>query len=648
MCGIAGIFNYADPSAPVERRLLARMTRLLEHRGPDDEGLYVGDGIGLGNRRLAIVDLRPTGHQPMTDESSSCWLTYNGEFYNHREFRPRLIAKGARFRGTSDTETMLHLLKDQGPGALAGVAGIYALAFWDPAHRRLILARDPLGVKQLYYHDDGSRILFASEIKALLACEDIPREIDLAAVNEYLHFHTPLFDRTFFKDVRQVRQGEYLDVGRFGVHCRRYWTLDGFDPREETAAAAVDELSHLLESVVGQQLMSDVPVGCFFSGGIDSTAVAAFAKRNGVTPRCFGVHFANQDVIDEEPYQRAAAKALGVPLELTTVDESSFADDLLRLTYYQDQPVIGAAMIPMYHVSKLAAQHVKVCLGGQAADELFGGYARYALVEPGKSAATMLSRYAGRGQASRSGGNLLKQLADPRTLIRLARRLRPGESWTSRYFENFAQVGERAWRSLFADPQAVSRQNARDLFEETVARSPATRPADKALHWDMQAYLPGLFHQDDRMSMANSLESRVPLADPRIVRFAWHTSFDLKVRSGASKWILREAVADVIPADVLNRRKVGFDTPAEAWMRGSQRGFVRELLLSSRARSRGLWNAGAVEQLLDDRSPMWFQTIWKVLSIEAWAVVFLDGTASSVAAEEPTEFCAEPYAAARS
>ena len=648
MCGIAGIFNYADPSAPVERRLLARMTRLLEHRGPDDEGLYVGDGIGLGNRRLAIVDLRPTGHQPMTDESSSCWLTYNGEFYNHREFRPRLIAKGARFRGTSDTETMLHLLKDQGPGALAGVAGIYALAFWDPAHRRLILARDPLGVKQLYYHDDGSRILFASEIKALLACEDIPREIDLAAVNEYLHFHTPLFDRTFFKDVRQVRQGEYLDVGRFGVHCRRYWTLDGFDPREETAAAAVDELSHLLESVVGQQLMSDVPVGCFFSGGIDSTAVAAFAKRNGITPRCFGVHFANQDVIDEEPYQRAAAKALGVPLELTTVDESSFADDLLRLTYYQDQPVIGAAMIPMYHVSKLAAQHVKVCLGGQAADELFGGYARYALVEPGKAAATMLSRYAGRRQASRSGGNLLKQLADPRTLIRLARRLRPGESWTSRYFENFAQVGERAWRSLFADPQAVSRQNARDLFEETVARSPATRPADKALHWDMQAYLPGLFHQDDRMSMANSLESRVPLADPRIVRFAWHTSFDLKVRSGASKWILREAVADVIPADVLNRRKVGFDTPAEAWMRGSQRGFVRELLLSSRARSRGLWNAGAVEQLLDDRSPMWFQTIWKVLSIEAWAVVFLDGTASSVAAEEPTEFCAEPYAAARS
>ena len=644
MCGIAGIFNYADSASPIDRRLLVRMTRLLEHRGPDDEGLYLEGGVGLGNRRLAIVDLRPTGHQPMTDEASSCWLTYNGEFYNHRDFRPPLIAKGARFRGTSDTETLLHLLKDQGPGALASVAGIFALAFWDPGRRRLILARDPLGVKQLYYYDDGSRILFASEIKALLACDDVPRELDHEAVNEYLHFHTPLFERTFFRGVRQVCQGEYLDVGRLGVHRHRYLALDGFDPREETPAEAVDDLRHLLESVVGQQLMSDVPVGCFFSGGIDSTAVAAFAMRNGVTPRCFGVHFAYQDVIDEEPYQRAAAKALGVPLELTTVGEASFEDDLLHLTYYQDQPVIGAALIPMYHVSRLAAQQVKVCLGGQAADELFGGYARYALTEPGKSAATMLSRYARGGHVSRVGGNLLKQLADPRTLTRLARRLRPGERWTTRYFEHFAQVGERTWRSLFADPATVSREAARALFEETVARSPATRPADKALHWDMQTYLPGLFHQDDRMSMANGLESRVPLADPRIVRFAWRTSFDLKVRCGASKWILREAVADKVPAEVLNRRKVGFDTPVEAWMRGPQRGFVRDLLLSSRARTRGLWNARAVERLLDDRSPMWFQTIWKVLSIEAWAVVFLDRAVSPVVAEEPCE----PYAVARS
>jgi asparagine synthase (glutamine-hydrolysing) len=642
MCGIAGIFNYADPLTPLDRGLLVRMTRLLEHRGPDDEGFHTDGSIGLGNRRLAIVDLRQTGHQPMTDEASSCWLTYNGEFYNHREFRPRLVAKGVRFRGTSDTETLLHLLNAYGPAALESVSGIFALAYWDGRHRRLILARDPLGVKQLYYHDDGSRILFASEIKALLACDELPRRIDLDAVNEYVHFHTPLFDRTFFKDVRQVCQGEYLEIGRYGVHRRRYWSTDGFDPRDETPESAVDDLRHLLHSVVGEQLMGDVPLGCFFSGGIDSTAIAAAAMRNGVRPRCFGVHFTGQGVIDEAPFQLAAAKALDVPLALTTVDERLFADDVLRLTYYQDQPVIGAALIPMYHVSRLAARHVKVCLGGQAADELFAGYARYALVEPGKSAASLLAGSARRGSLPRVGGNLLKQLGDPRTLTRLVRRLRPGARWATRYFDNFAQAGERVWQSLLADPQAVSRQRARELFEETIARSPAKRPADKALHWDMQTYLPGLFHQDDRMSMANSLESRVPFADPRILRFASHTSFDLKVRSGATKWVLREAVGDAIPPHVVKRRKVGFDTPVEQWMRGSQRGFVRDLLLSTRARTRGLWNARAVEKLLDDRSPSWFQTAWKVLSIEAWAVVFLDQ-------DVPTsvERACEPLAAAR-
>ncbi len=644
MCGIAGVFNYANPEEPVDRALVARMTQLLQHRGPDDDGLFVKGAVGLGNRRLAIVDLHATGHQPMADDEASCWLTYNGEFYNHRDFRERLVGKGVRFRGTSDTETMLYLLRDQGPGALAAVAGIFSLAYWNARQHRLLLARDPVGVKQLYFHDNGSRIAFASEIKALLSCPDLPREIDPEAVNQYLHFHTPLFHRTFFKHIQQVRPGEYLVVDASGVHARRYWNLDGFDPRQESSDEAVEQLRDLLKNVVGEQLMSDVPVGCFFSGGIDSTAIAAFAKANGVTPQCFGVHFSNQGVIDEEPYQRAAAKALGVPLELTTVDGSAFGDDLMRLTYYQDQPVIGSAMIPMYHVSRLAAQHVKVCLGGQGADEIFGGYARYALTEPGTSAAAMLSWGMGAGKASSVGGNLFKQLRDPRNISRLARRLRPGESWTTRYFEHFAQVNEEAWRSVFADPQTVSRQRARDVFEETVARSPANRPADKALHWDMQTYLPGLFQQDDRMSMASGLESRVPFADPRMVRFAAHTSFDLKVRRGASKWILREAVADLLPAEVLNRRKVGFDTPAEQWMRGSQRGFVRDLVLSSRARTRGLWNVSAVERFLDSSSPIWFQVMWKVLSIEAWATVFLDRGESAFVAEDSSP----PYAFARS
>src|SRR3954471_14217338 len=319
MCGIAGVYHYADPSTPVDRNLLARMTRVLEHRGPDGEGTFVDGPAGLGHRRLAIVDLTSTGRQPMTTADGGFHITYNGEFYNHASFRDRLAARGIRFRGTSDTETLLYLLSEYGPNVLADAAGIFGLGFWDARARRLILARDPLGVKQVYYHDDGRRILFASEVKALLQCTEVRREADPEAINQYLHFHTPLFERTFFKDVKQVRPGEYLEIDRSGIHRHRYATTDGFDAREESPAASIAELKDVLGRVVGEQLMSDVPVGAFFSGGIDSTAVAAFAKRSGRSVRCFGIHFTGQGVIDERPYQEAAARALGLQLDLTTV-----------------------------------------------------------------------------------------------------------------------------------------------------------------------------------------------------------------------------------------------------------------------------------------------------------------------------------------
>jgi asparagine synthase (glutamine-hydrolysing) len=587
--------------------------------------------VGLGNRRLAIVDVSPAGHQPMQSPDQRACLSYNGEFYNHRSFRPRLEAHGARFRGSSDTETLLYALSTYGPNVLTEVAGIFGLAFWDARYQRLILARDPLGVKQLYYHDDGRRIVFASEMKALLQCADVPRDIDPEAVNEYLHFHTPLFDRTFFKNIRQVRAGEYIEVGRFGLRRKIYWETDGFQPRNEDAEKSVEFLRDLLERVVDEQLMSDVPVGAYFSGGIDSSAVAAFAKRSGHRPKLFGVHFSNQDIIDERPYQESAAAALGLDLHLTTVDGRGFPDDFMKLAYYQDQPVIGPALIPMYHVSRLAAGHVKVCLGGQAADEVFGGYARYALVHPGRVFSSWFSGQARAGGESHSkpvGRNLMKQILDLQNMRRIARTGLGG--WRERYFDNFAKVPESLWHRLMPSPQFVSRSRARDLFRDGLARSPARDPGDKILHWDMQTYLTGLFQQDDRMSMANSLESRVPIADPRVVRFALHTRFDLKLRGGATKWVLRRAVSDVIPSEVLGRRKVGFDTPAETWMRERHPGFVRDLLLSKAARERGLYDAGAVEQLLAaPRRPYWFDMVWKLASIEAWAYTFLDHTAVS-------------------
>lgn len=293
----------------------------------------------------------------------------------------------------------------------------------------------------------------------------------------------------------------------------------------------------------------------------------------------------------------------------------------------------------MYHVSRLAARDVKVCLGGQAADEVFGGYARYALVQPAR---VLTSWFSSTGADADSlsnpvGRNLVKQVFDIQNLRRMARTI-GARNWRARYFRNFAKIPEARWRTLLPFEPFVSRSRARGMFEEGIARSPAKHPGDKILHWDLQTYLTGLFQQDDRMSMANSLESRVPIADPRVVRFALHTSFQLKLRGGATKWVLRRAVADVIPTSVLGRRKVGFDTPAEAWIRDRHPGFIRELLLSRNARQRGFYDSAAVERLLDrPRTPFWFDMVWKLASIEAWASLFLDQSAisrdKSIAAE---------------
>lgn len=654
MCGITGIFHYADLGRPVDRDRLTRMTRAIAHRGPDGEGFFYDAGIGLGHRRLAIVDLSPTGAQPMALDGGAYWLAYNGELYNHGRFRAELAAQGRTFRGSSDTETLLTLLADRGPDALTDAAGIFALALWERDARRLTLARDPMGVKQLYYHDDGRRIVFASEIKALLECDDIPRRLDPEALNQYVHFHTPLFERTFLRDVKQLRAGEFLRITAEGRSFRRYWQVDDFTPRGGSAASNVEALQRSLSEVVREQLMSDVPVGAFFSGGIDSTAVAAYAQRNGLRPQCFGVHFSGGGVIDERPYQESAARALGLDLDLITVSGDRFGEDLTRQLYFQDQPVIGHAMMPMDAVAALAARKVKVCVGGQAADEIFGGYARYALTHPLSVASQVLSPRrllarktpspAGVSRAPAVGGNVWKQLAERRTLHRIGHNLRHGLSglgdWRDRYFENFGKVPEGVWHALLGDRSVVSRASARRVFRETVDRSPAVDPADKAMHWDMQTYLTGLFQQDDRMSMAHSLESRVPLADPRLVRFAFQSGFGLKFRDGASKWILRQAVADVLPPEVLNRRKVGFDTPAEQWLKGPQRGFLLDLLTSTSARQRGLWNTSSIERFVaNDDHPLWFDVVWKLVCVETWARLTLDGEFrgfSSAASAAPT------------
>ncbi len=631
MCGIAGIMRYDE--AEVDRRVLVRMTRALVHRGPDDEGYYTEPGLGLGHRRLSIVDTSNSGHQPMSEGGGRYWIAFNGELYNYLDYRDGLQARFGDYVGTSDTEVLLRLLCANGTECLEELAGIFAFAFWDRETRQLLLVRDPLGVKQLYVHDDGQRVLFASELKALVGAIDA--EVEPRAIAEYLNFHTPLFERTFFRGVSQLQPGHAMLIGP-GSQQRTwcYWRIERFANARISREQAVFELRDLLRRVVHEQLMADVPVGAFFSGGIDSSAVAAFARETGRLRHGFGVHFSGQGVIDERPYQEEAAKALGLDLDLITVDGSTFPEDLEQLLYYQDAPVIGPALFPMYYVSRLAASKVTVCLGGQGADEIFGGYARYALAKPsvlplsiGRLLLTRFLRRRARkeGAEHQVGGSLLKQLLDRHNLRRALRTLRNLHDYRRRYFDHFVKVPETIWNAVLQQEEHWDRRELWETFSQLVDATPGDNTT-RLLHWDARTYLAGLFHQDDRMSMANSLESRVPIADPRIVRFAFTLPDRLKIHAATSKWVLREAVKDVLPEFVLNRRKVGFDTPVRRWMRELHPEFTRDLLLGRQARERGWFDTNALEQIWNDhKNPYWNDVIWKCVCLEAWARVFFDG-----------------------
>jgi asparagine synthase (glutamine-hydrolysing) len=628
MCGIAGIFFYRD-GGPVDAALLARMSELVKHRGPDDSGVLVTRDLGLAHRRLSIVDLSPAGHQPMGNEDGSAWLVYNGEIYNHQDFRESLRARGHRFRGHSDGETLLHLVEEEGAAAFSKLAGIFGFAFWEARTRKLYLVRDPLGVKQVYWHDDGERVIFASEIKALLADPSLPAALELAAVNQYLHFHTPVEETTFFRGIRLIPPGHYLEVSEQGVRLHRYSPLEDYTPASGAVTGRIEGLRSLLREVTASQLMSDVRVGCFLSGGIDSSSIATFASQAIARDDfiAFGCYYPGSSVTDERPFAAEVAKALAIELAYVSPEGEKAAEILPLALWHQDEPKIGTAMLSMWFVSELAARSVKTCLGGQGGDEIFAGYARFSMVHPLRNLWAAACRRFARGGDARVKDTVQRQVS-ARNVSRMLGALHLLGGWEKRYFDTFASLPEEPLLRLFrGDRSLVSREKAFETFHDLVARCPSREPFNRALYWDMKTYLPGLFAQDDRISMAHGLETRVPMADPRVVAYALTLPPSDKLNGLATKWILKQAVAPVIPEWVLNRKKEGFATPLEEWLDGPLAPLVREALLSEKVRQRGLMDAKEVASWVEGEKkthPHRGAIVWKLLNIELWHRIFLD------------------------
>ena len=629
MCGIAGIVNLdGRPVAPAEVRA---MSSVLAHRGPDEEGLYIGSGAGLGMRRLSIIDLA-TGSQPLASEDRTIWAVCNGEIYNHRELRRDLTRIGHRFATRSDAETIVHLYEELGADCVERLRGMFALAVWDERRRALLLARDRIGIKPLYYAEIGNRILFASELKAILEHPAVERRLSWEAVGHLFAFQSTPARQSIVDAVRKLEPGYLMlaSAGR-GVRTRRYWELR-FEP--DTTSRADDLAGRLrdrLEESVRLHLESDVPVGAFLSGGIDSSAVVATMARLSPGPlKTFSIGFDDRDY-DELAHARAVARQFGTDHHEMVVRPDAL-DVLDDLVWHLDEPFGDTSAIPTFMVSRLAAGSVKVVLSGDGGDELFAGYDKYVVEGRERRAERFLRPFRGAlGLLASSwprrarGANLLRHFS---------------LGGAARYLDASTLFRLEDQRRLF-QPEPFALLRAHDPWRPASARLDAG-----AGHWlsalqsyDLQAYLPlDILTKVDRMSMAHGIEARVPLLDHRLVEFAATIPPALALEGGVTKSIFKRALRGVLPDAILDRPKQGFAVPLGRWFRGPLRPMVRDLLLSERSRRRGIFQEAFIADLLarHARGRDLDAAIWTLISFELWCRRFLDAAPAWRASRAPS------------
>jgi asparagine synthase (glutamine-hydrolysing) len=629
MCGIAGFVEAPSTSVPFsldERRgLLHRMCDVIRHRGPDDEGLLVEggvhDGVALGMRRLSIIDLS-TGHQPIHNEDRTIWIVFNGEIYNFRELRCELEAAGHRFYTSTDTEAIVHAYEQWGAEAIGRLRGMFGLAIWDARTRNLLLARDRIGIKPLHYAEVGGRLYFGSEIKSLLCAPDLPRELDEAALDHYLSFlYTPR-DGSIFRAVRKLPPGHLLRWSNGRVRVERYWQLPADEPYGGSEADAVAALRNVLEDAVRSHLVSDVPLGAFLSGGVDSSLVVGLmAATSGARVKTFSIGF-DEPAFDELEHARRVADHFGTDHYEFVVkpDAIGILDSLIQ---HFDEPFADSSAIPTWYVSELARRHVTVVLSGDGGDELFGGYDRY-LPHPRVVAFDRYSPRALRGVAALAARGLPQGARGKNFLRHVARDERGRYLDAIRFFgaDEKSALLSADLRARLRGPDPEARLGAH------FARYDRLPWASQMMRFDAETYLPeDVLTKVDRMSMAHSIESRVPLLDNDVIAFASTLPAGFKIKNGRRKHILKEVAATLLPGDILDRRKQGFGVPLGVWFRGNLRELFADTLLSTAALTRGYFETSFVRRLVDEHvSGRRDHTLrlWQLVVFERWHRLYVD------------------------
>jgi asparagine synthase (glutamine-hydrolysing) len=630
MCGIAGIVAADRLSEDAPMRAV-RMRDVMTHRGPDEAGLHCDAQAALAHRRLSIVDLS-TGQQPMPNEDGSVRTIFNGEIYNHAAIRARLEREGHVYRTASDTETIVHAYEQWGDDCVHQFRGMFAFAIWDTRRRRLLLVRDRLGVKPLYWCMAGTTLLFASEIKAILASGLIEPETNRAALPELLGTRSIAGEDTLFRGIRKLLPGYWLVFEDGAVRTRQYWDLPARDDRSARSSDpdAGARFGELLQESVRLRLMADVPLGVFLSGGLDSSAIASVMARLVSQPlKTFSVAF-KERAFSELEYSRKVARAIGAEAQEIVIDDRDFFAALPKLVWHEDEPIAHPSSVPLYFVSALARRQVKVVLTGEGSDELLAGYGKYPRVAWNWKAGTVYEHLLPEPWRARIARQIVPYL--PGRMSRYADRsfLSMDRSPESMIFDNFAAIRLRDQRTLLA-PDLREAATGASAYKASLRHFEALDGSstflDRLLYADMKTYLVELLMKQDQMSMAASIESRVPFLDHKLVEFAATLPDKWKLSGLTTKRILRHSMRGLLPRAILNRPKMGFPVPFSRWMRGGWNSVARDVLLDRRSRERGLIDPAAVDRLLREHARAGTEggdRIWGLMNLELWHRTFID------------------------
>jgi asparagine synthase (glutamine-hydrolysing) len=624
VCGILGIHNYANGSAPLNEALLNRMTDTIRHRGPDDSGIWIDPSgkTGLGFRRLSIIDLSPNGHQPMTNEDRSIWIVFNGEIYNFQDLRPGLEHNRHQFRSQTDTEIILHLYEELGPDCVEALDGMYGFAIWDSRKQTWLLARDRLGVKPLYYTRQQGMLIFASEIKAILAHPLISADLNAEAMAQYLTFKTSPAPNTLFAGIQKLPPGHYLTSDRDG-NCKvhRYWDAIP-QQRRIDEHEAIEHVRGLFQKSVAKRMIADVPVGAFLSGGLDSSAVVAqMAALTSGRVKTFSVGIRDLPQYSEFPFARKVAQRFATDHHEIEIGVHEVEEYLPELVHHQDEPLADPVCVPLYYVSRLAARAgVPVILVGEGSDEQFFGY---------DTRVSFLRRY------QRFWRPLL---ALPRPLLaagyqtarllpvnrRYTNILRKAATGADLFFGSVA-FAERDKAGVLAPGVGngtVSEPVVRAILQELRSRSEHSDMGAEVMYLDLKIRLAELLlMRVDKITMSQSLEAREPFLDYRLIEYTMGLPLGLKLKNWDPKYVFKQAMRDLVPGEIVNRPKMPFAAPVEDWLRQGLGSFARRVILESRLKERGLFRYDGIERILGEHEKGTADhgvQIWTLMNLSAW------------------------------